>query len=48
MTAFAGRLQDEVDLDSVQADLAGVVTSTLEPAHLSVWLRERGRAAGQL
>ncbi len=48
VAAFAGRLQDEVDLDSVQADLAGVVTSTLEPAHLSVWLRERGRAAGQL
>ncbi len=42
VAAFAGRLQDEVDLDSVQADLAGVVTSTLEPAHLSVWLGERG------
>jgi hypothetical protein len=42
VAAFAGRLQDEVDLDSVRADLAGVVTSTLEPAHLSVWLRERG------
>jgi hypothetical protein len=48
VATFAGRLQDEVDLDSVQADLAGVVTSTLEPAHLSVWLRERGRAPGQL
>jgi hypothetical protein len=42
VAAFAGRLQDKVDLDSVRADLAGVVTSTLEPAHLSVWLRERG------
>jgi hypothetical protein len=42
VAAFAGRLQDEVDLDSVQADLAGVVTNTLEPAHLSVWLGERG------
>jgi hypothetical protein len=42
VAAFAGRLQDEVDLDSVRADLAGVVTSTLEPAHLSVWLGERG------
>jgi hypothetical protein len=48
VATFAGRLQDEVDLDSVQADLAGVVTSTLEPEHLSVWLGERGRAAGQL
>jgi hypothetical protein len=40
VAAFAARLQDEVDLDSVRADLAGVVTSTLEPTHLSVWLGE--------
>ena len=42
VAAFAARLQEEVDLDSVRADLAGVVTRTLEPAHLSVWLGERG------
>jgi hypothetical protein len=42
VAAFAARLQDEVDLDSVRADLTGVVTRTLEPAHLSVWLGERG------
>jgi hypothetical protein len=48
VAAFAARLQDEVDLDSVRADLAGVVTRTLEPTHLSVWMGERGRAAGQL
>jgi MFS family permease len=41
VAAFAARLQDEVDLDSVRGDLAGVVTSTLEPAHLSLWLGER-------
>jgi hypothetical protein len=42
VAAFAARLQDELDLDSVRADLAGVVTRTLEPTHLSVWLGERG------
>ena len=42
VAAFAARLKDEVDLDSVRADLAGVVNRTLEPAHLSVWLRDRG------
>jgi hypothetical protein len=35
--AFAARLQDAVDLDAVQADLASVVDRALEPAHLSLW-----------
>jgi hypothetical protein len=34
--------QDGVDLNSVRTDLASVVTRTLEPAHLSVWLRDGG------
>ena len=38
---LGARLKEEVDLVSVRTDLAGVVTRTLEPAHLSVWLRER-------
>jgi len=42
VTAFAARLQDAVDLDSVQDDLTGVVHRTLEPTHLSVWVSRRG------
>ena len=42
VAAFAARLQDAVDLDSVQGDLAGVIHETLEPAHLSVWVSRRG------
>jgi len=38
VTAFARRLKDAVDLDSVQDDLTGVVQRALEPAHLSVWV----------
>jgi MFS family permease len=38
VAAFAVRLKGAVDLDSAQADLAGVVQRTLEPAHLSVWI----------
>ena len=35
--AFAARLKDATDLDTVRADLAGVVNRALEPAHVSVW-----------
>ena len=40
VTAFAGRLQDAVDPDSVRADLTGVVHAALEPTHVSVWLHQ--------
>jgi hypothetical protein len=39
VTAFAARLKDAVDLDSVRGDLAAVVDQALEPAHVSVWIR---------
>jgi hypothetical protein len=42
VAAFAGRLKDAVDLDAMRADLATVVRKALEPAHLSVWMNERG------
>jgi hypothetical protein len=42
IAAFAGRLKDTVDLDSVRDDLATVVDRALEPAHVSVWINERG------
>jgi hypothetical protein len=42
VAAFAARLQDAVDLDSVRDDLAVVVRQALEPAHVSVWMSERG------
>jgi hypothetical protein len=41
VAAFAARLMDAVDLDSVRDDLAGVVHQALEPAHVSVWLSQR-------
>jgi hypothetical protein len=36
--SFAGRLQDAVDLDGIRADLLTTVSSTLQPAHASVWV----------
>jgi hypothetical protein len=45
VAAFASRLKDAVDLDSIRDDLAGAVHRTLEPAHISVWLSpEAGQA----
>jgi hypothetical protein len=46
VTAFAGRLQDAVDLETVRADLLTSVAAALEPAHLSVWL-QHGRRPGR-
>jgi hypothetical protein len=41
VTAFAARLKDVVDLDSVSQDLASAVSRVLEPAHVSVWISQR-------
>jgi hypothetical protein len=43
VTAFAARLKDAADLDSVRDDLAAVVEKILEPAHVSVWIRAAKR-----
>jgi hypothetical protein len=40
VAAFAARLKDAVDLDSIRDELAGAVDQTLEPVHVSVWLSQ--------
>ena len=42
VAAFAATLKDAVDLGAVRADLLDVVNRSLEPAHVSVWVREHG------
>ncbi|MDP8958176.1 MAG: hypothetical protein M3N51_03020 [Actinomycetota bacterium] len=48
LEAFSARLRQEVDLDTLSADLLSVVQETLEPTRMSLWLRPSAPPGGRV
>jgi hypothetical protein len=43
--AFSSRLRDEVDLDTLSAELLAVVDQTMQPTTASLWLRQSAKGS---
>ena len=39
LESFSARLREETDLDTLSDEMVGVVRETMQPEHVSLWLR---------